>query len=300
MGDEPNQFLHLAALQFGTWALLERGQVDHAAGLFETHGLGGELPEQHAFAGICLARGHVRLAQGDHRAGLEDLLEGGRREEAWGDANPACLPGPWRSSAALAHSMLGEDAPARRLLAEELALARAYGARWAIGISLRAAGLLAEGQRSLDLLREAVCLLQNSGAALEHARSLTDLGTALHRAGDPAGLENLRQALDLADRCGARVLVDRARTELLAAGARPRRTRISGRDALTPSEGRVAQMAAQGLSNRDIAQSLFVTTKTVEGHLHRTYAKLNIQSRSELDAALGNEEHPRTPGATPH
>ena len=86
--------------------------------------------------------------------------------------------------------------------------------------------------------------------------------------------------------CGATALVDRARDELRAAGARPRRTALSGVDSLTPSERRVAQMAAEGMINREIAQSLFVTEKTVETHLGNTYAKLKVRSRTELSGAL--------------
>jgi DNA-binding CsgD family transcriptional regulator len=96
----------------------------------------------------------------------------------------------------------------------------------------------------------------------------------------------LRPALDLAHRCGALALTERARTELVAAGGRPRRLVLSGLDSLTPSERRIAQLAAAGLSNRDIAQNLFITTRTVEGHLTHAYHKLDITSREQLPAAL--------------
>ena len=83
-----------------------------------------------------------------------------------------------------------------------------------------------------------------------------------------------------------RGLEERALQELLAAGARPRRAPASGRAALTPSELRVAELAAAGHTNRDIAQRLFVTQKTVEAHLARTFRKLGIESRAQLAAAL--------------
>src|SRR5439155_8648775 len=98
--------------------------------------------------------------------------------------------------------------------------------------------------------------------------------------------EVLRVALDLAHRCGALALTERARNELIAAGGRPRRLVVSGLDSLTPSERRIAQLAAAGLSNRDIAQNLFITTRTVEGHLTHAYHKLAITSREQLPAAL--------------
>lgn len=75
--------------------------------------------------------------------------------------------------------------------------------------------------------------------------------------------------------------------ELVIAGARPKRVALSGVDALTASERRVAELAARGLRNREIAETLFVTQKTVEIHLGHTYAKLDIQGRSQLAAALG-------------
>ncbi|MBV8989605.1 MAG: LuxR family transcriptional regulator [Solirubrobacterales bacterium] len=120
---------------------------------------------------------------------------------------------------------------------------------------------------------------------------MTDLGAGLRRAGRRAeSREILRPALDLAHRCGAHALTERARTELIAAGGRPRRLVLSGLASLTPSERRVAQLAATGLPNRDIAQHLFVTTRTVEGHLTHAYQKLDITSRDQLAAALTTRE----------
>ena len=99
--------------------------------------------------------------------------------------------------------------------------------------------------------------------------------------------EILREGLDLAHAMGGLALCDRARRELVVAGGRPRRDATLGRDALTPGELRVAQLAADGQTNRQIAQALFVTQRTVEIHLTSTYAKLQISSRSALPAALG-------------
>ena len=96
----------------------------------------------------------------------------------------------------------------------------------------------------------------------------------------------LERALDVAHRCGARRVAARARAELVAAGAKPRRDAITGRDALTASELRVARLAAEGLANREIAQSLFITTKTAKGHLSRVYHKLGITRRGQLPRAL--------------
>jgi DNA-binding NarL/FixJ family response regulator len=144
------------------------------------------------------------------------------------------------------------------------------------------------GDRGLKLLAASVEVLNGSGARVEHARSLVELGAALRRNGRRAeARELLAQGTELADSCGATALTDRALDELRATGARPRRMARSGINALTPSELRVARLAADGMTNRDIAQALFVTVRTVEVHLTHCYQKLGISSRDELHDALG-------------
>lgn len=169
-------------------------------------------------------------------------------------------------------------------------LARSFGAARAIGIALRCSGLVEGHRDGIECLEESVAVLAGSGARLEHARSLCELGAALRRDGrGRAAQPPLREALDLAARCGATALVARARDELRAAGARPRRDLARGRDALTASELRVAKLAAEGATNREIAQSLFVTLRTVETHLTHAYRKLDIGSRAEIPSALEQE-----------
>ncbi len=195
-----------------------------------------------------------------------------------------------RSGAAQALLSLGERGRARRLAEEELADVRVFGGRRALGVSLRIAGLVRGGNVGLDLLGESAAALRNSPAILEQAKSLAELGAAWRRAGQrtPAR-EALAEALDLAARCGARPLAARIREELNAAGARPRREWRRGVEALTPSELRVARLAAEGKTNREIAQMLYVTLKTVEGHLARAYPKLGVSGRGELHGALEGE-----------
>jgi len=96
----------------------------------------------------------------------------------------------------------------------------------------------------------------------------------------------LERGLDLAHHWGARRIAGQARAELIAAGAKPRRDAITGRDALTASELRVARLAAAGKSNRGIAQELFITTKTASAHLSRAYSKLGVTRRNQLAEAL--------------
>jgi ATP/maltotriose-dependent transcriptional regulator MalT len=147
--------------------------------------------------------------------------------------------------------------------------------------------MLEGGQRGLRDLRGAAELAAASGARLEQARTLVELGAALRRANQRTAARGpLRTGLDLAYRCGATRLAQRTREELLAAGARPRREALTGLEALTVSERRVAELAAAGMSNPEIAQALFVTLNTVEGHLRHAYQKLSIGSRGQLPAAL--------------
>jgi DNA-binding NarL/FixJ family response regulator len=194
---------------------------------------------------------------------------------------------PWRASLAPALAASGRHEEALALAAQEVELARAFEVPRELGMALRAAGLVERGDAAVDLLREAVAELEHSPAALEHARALTDLGAALRRAGHRADArEPLSAGLELAHRCGASALAERAHRELVATGARPRRLVRTGVDALTPSERRVSELASQGLTNRQIAQALFLTEKTIETHLHSTYRKLDIGSRAMLSEAL--------------
>jgi DNA-binding CsgD family transcriptional regulator len=204
--------------------------------------------------------------------------------------SPIVKPGstvPWRSEAALAQLALGDHESAEQLAEEELELAQAFGAPRALGVAKRAAGVVAGGERGVALLREAVDAFERGDARLERARSLTDLGAMLRRRNRRTeARELLREALDAAHRSGAKRLADQAETELRATGARPRRIVLTGVDSLTASERRIAELAGQGLTNREIAQALFVTARTVEGHLTSVFRKLQLSSRSELSATL--------------
>ena len=274
-----------AALGTKIYVSLDRGAVDEEleqfADAFLVEQADDNLPYSHAMH----SRACLRVLRGDLRQGLDEILASGRRELAWGAPNPAITP--WRSTGALVHAQLGEGDEARRLALEEVELARRFGAPRCLGVALRAAGVVTGGDEGMSLLREAVEVLADSAGRLEHARALIDLGGAMRRAGNRSDArEHLRAGQDQAARCGATRIVEQAQEELIASGARPRRTALSGADSLTPSERRVAEMAAQGMTNRDIAQALFVTEKTVETHLGHVYGKLNVQSRRQLGGAL--------------
>jgi DNA-binding CsgD family transcriptional regulator len=152
---------------------------------------------------------------------------------------------------------------------------------------LRSRSRLLEGDAAIEALQESAHLLAGSPLRLEHGWALHDLGAALRRAGRRADArEPLRTAIDTAARLEAAALARRARDELAATGARPRRRALSGPAALTPSERRVAELAAAGHSNREIAETLWVTRRTVEVHLGNAYGKLGIRSRTQLPDAI--------------
>lgn len=165
----------------------------------------------------------------------------------------------------------------------------ALGTHRAIGTTLRAAGLLEKGESRIQTLKHAVEELSQSQSRLELARALHDYGAALRRANRRSEARTpLQAALTIAREARAAPLRDRAAQELKATGARVSRPGVTGVDALTASEHRIASMAAAGMPNRDIAQALFVTVKTVETHLGHIYPKLNLTGRAQLAAALGD------------
>jgi DNA-binding CsgD family transcriptional regulator len=269
-------------------AHLERGELDLAEEALRLPG--GDEPWERlvSYVWLLAARGRFELERAAPADALATLLRCGELcEQAW-LTNPSVIA--WRSPAALAALRLGRADQARELVEAELAIARGFGAPRAIGIAQRTLGLVLDDDEGIDALRASVATLDDSPARLEHVRTLVDLGASLRRRGERRDArEPLREALDLGRRCGATALADRALDELLAAGGRPRRHELTGAAALTPSERRVTALAAEGLSNPQIAQALFVTRRTVEQHLTNAYRKLDIGSRDELVAALGSD-----------
>jgi DNA-binding CsgD family transcriptional regulator len=268
--------------------LVERGALDAAAdALAALEADVGAIPERFLFAPVIRSRAMLDAASGRHQAALDGFLAVGRIFDALSLVNPIVSDPAWRTGAALAHHALGREGEALALAREEVELARAWGAPRGLGRALRIRGLIEGGAVGIESIREALSVLEPSPARLEHAYALADLGSALRRGNRRAeAREHLRRALELAQRCGANLLAERAQEELIATGARPRRLVVSGVDSLTPSERRVAAMAAEGLANRDIAQALFVTLRTVELHLSNAFRKLGVSSRTQLAAAL--------------
>jgi DNA-binding CsgD family transcriptional regulator len=231
------------------------------------------------------ARGLLRGAQNRFEEAVSDLVEVDRRA-ADASLSLAGVAGHRLHLAAMLHRV-GRLDDARAVVEAEMAWARSFGAVRPFGSALRAAGLLRRGAAGLAMLHDAVRLLADCPARLDHAAALVDLGAALRRAGHRAeARRRLRAGIELAERGGATSLSRRALSELSVAGGRMRSAPHRGGAALTPSERRVALLAASGLRNDEIARQLFVTVKAVEWHLSHVYPKLGIRRRAELPVAL--------------
>ncbi len=270
-------------------SLVERADLDAAEDVLREHDAVRSMPDMLSSSRLLIARATLRLHQERYDDAMADLQEVATREDRWGIRD---IEIGWRALASLVHWHRGDEPEAQRLAAEHLELARGWGTETSVGGALRMVGLVGPlDDPSLEALEQAVEHLTRSPAAVERARALIDYGAALRRRGRRADArEPLRQGVELARACQALALAERGHEELIAAGARPRRLQFSGADALTASERRVAELAAGGLGNREIAQTLFVTIKTVENHLARAYQKLGIHSRDALPGALDSPQ----------
>ena len=269
--------------------LLEQHAEDEADAVMRSLDREQPAPPPFFAAWSQMAAGRLAAARDDHAVALDAFLAAGRSHAALGIVNPAVLP--WRSEAAHAAQRLGRLDRAQALVDEELALAERFGAPRAIGVARRAAAGLAPAATAIELLRSAAATLVACGVRVEQSRALTDLGAAIRRAGRPAeAREVLHEAAALAEDVGAGRVAERARMELRAAGGRAS-TRAGGRGGeLTAGERRVAELAAAGQTNRQIANALFITVKAVEWHLRNAYRKLAIAGRADLAQALAAAE----------
>lgn len=264
--------------------LLDQGRVADAREALVVGSLTGPIGPAPPLTEMLMVRMRVRAAAGEREAALADW------RDALGRPVQGAPAASWIENHIAAAEALraGGDAPAaRRLAGDALDAARRWDTPGAIGEALRGLARIDDGADTVELLREAVGLLERSPARLVQAQALVDLGAALRRRGDRrASRDPLREGLLLADACGAGGLAERARHELAASGVRVSRHTPAGAGLLTASERRIADLAAAGASNAKIAQSLFVTIKTVEFHLTHTYRKLGISKRTELHRAL--------------
>ena len=277
------------AVTFLAEAYRLRDQPDLAWELLERHGYTGRLLPVWPFPQLQAERGWLRYEHGgDIHAALDDLYAHGEWAERYGLRCPAVVP--WRSRAAFLAAVLGDRARARELAEAELKDARVWGEPRTLGTALRGLALVLDGDAHLRLLREAEVVLAGAERSLVYVETIVDLGAALRRRGQRSqARELLGRAVHLASEAGAFAVRRRAQEEAAASGARPRRIAVRGRDALTPSELRVATLAGAGRSNPEIAKLLFVTRRTVETHLTSVYGKLGIARREGLTAALESE-----------
>ncbi|MFL5845883.1 MAG: ATP-binding protein [Solirubrobacteraceae bacterium] len=265
-------------------ALLERGQLEEAEACVAPPALPEDPPPSMASNHVVNLRGICQLLRGDHAEAAATLRDVGMREATFGIVNPILA---WRLGLAGALARGGDLDGARAMVDEQAALAERWGSPAIIAPVRRAQAMWLGGDEQLAALREAVTIARAGVGRLDLVRALIDLGAALRRANERvAAREPLVEALEIARPLGARQLVERAHRELQVAGAKPRRLQFSGLEALTAAERRVAELAAEGGTNREIAQSLFVTAKTVENHLGRAYRKLGVSSREDLGALL--------------
>jgi DNA-binding CsgD family transcriptional regulator len=271
-------------------ALVERADLDGAEAELAARGASSGEPRTHATRWLLLqSRARLRRAQGRFAEAMEDV---GRADRERSSAYGVSLLG--RAELALGLHATGEHAEACRIAADAVRRATAWEVPSTLGMTLRVQGLVEGGERGVALLARAAEVLADAPRRLEYARAVVDLGAALRRANRRSqAREPLERGMEIAHRCAAIATVERAHAELLACGARPRRPVRTGVEALTPSELRVARLAASGLTNREIAQALFVTRPTVTTHLGAVYRKLDVNAREQLAALLdpGTKDH---------
>jgi DNA-binding CsgD family transcriptional regulator len=281
--------LTIAAAMFVN-ALVARGELDEAQRIVDR--LPAPLPPRSEV--FLPARAELRLAQGRTDEAIADLRAVGALlgEEFYKPVQN------WRARLAMTLASTGAREEAQALAAAELEQARRWDVPLAIGVALTAAGVVEGGADGAALLEQAVSVLAQTEGRLDHALALIEFGALLRRSGSRAAArEPLRAGMDLAARCGATTYADRAHAELVAAGSRPRRDRryLTGPESLTAGEFRVATLAAEGLTNREIAQRLYVTQAAVQFHLRNTFRKLDIRARGDIAAVL----HPTVGEAKP-
>jgi DNA-binding CsgD family transcriptional regulator len=266
--------------------LIERDELDAAEAQIQAVGMAeGQIPILSLMGMVLMIRAHLRFEKGEFAQMIEDFepLASEPVTSKMG-LGPAASASPFAVRALMA---LGRSEEARELADGLMPWARHVGNASSIAHVMRAVAASRGGAEAIGIMEEAVALVSRTPRRLEHAHALVDLGEALRREGRRSDARGpLREGFELARRCGAARIAKRANAELEATGETVRRYTPIGVESLTPSERRVADLAASGMSNRQIAQSLFVTVKTVEAHLSAAYSKLDIGSRRQLPDAL--------------
>jgi len=269
--------------------LAARGHDDEAAAGFERAvqiarppGYGSTVIWAHA------ARGFMHLARGRATDAIAELEECGRLSHAAGLEDPTIVP--WASDLVESYVMAGRSEPAQKVCEELDRRALRSGVDLPLALAARCRGLTVADAFD-EHFECALAHHDRCTAPLERARTLLAYGSRLHRARRRLeARERLREALDAFQDLGAVPWAERARAELRAAGGVRRRTRAADDDELTAQEARIAGCVARGATNREVAEELFLSPKTVEFHLGRVFRKLGIRSRTELAVLVAEGE----------
>ena len=280
LGEQP--YIEYMAQQIRACVAIERGDPSGAARACEELSRTAVSPmgPPHSLGRVLAARGEHGLAV----AQLQAAYDMQRAAGLW----RTMVTGSARTDLALSLVALGRTEEARELAAAEVETARRFGAAGALGLALRVQARAEGGAREVELLEEADAVLSSSLALLARGYVLCDLGAARRASGEQdVARHTLRQSLELAVRCGARRLIDQVTGELALAGARPRRIELAGRELLSPTESRIAELAAEGASDLEIAQALFLSPRSVQDGLAAAVGKLGVGSRAELAGAMG-------------
>jgi len=265
--------------------LRERDDLGGAEALLADHGYeaGDGDGVFHLF--LLHARARLHGARSRWPESFADLERGLARSDAMGIRSPGFVA--WRANMAFAMFLSGRIAEAEELGRAALVEADRYGVRRARAEALRVLAMTVATDRS-GVAAEAVSEFAKLGARLEEARTLVAVARSADVVGTPEEVRLLTEALSLAERCGATRVAAIASSTMKSLGVRGRKRPMSGLGALTASERRVTTLAAAGRTNREVAQELFVTMKTVETHLAHAYQKLGISSRNDLRRALAH------------
>jgi DNA-binding CsgD family transcriptional regulator len=272
--------------------MIDRGELEAAASLMDQATELLAPPETPAIRAYRFtARGRLHFKRNDLGAARRDLELAEDAMRAYGTLNPAVVH--WRSLAGVVAHLCGDVGHGRQLIDEEIRLAYLFESPISLGIALHRRALTETGDTAIATCQEAVTVLEETDAKLELARAYAGLGFGLRRAGQRVQARSrLGIARDLAHQCGAMGLEAEIVEELTAAGARPRRRAITGVEALTATELRVARMAAEGLANREIAELMFLSRNTIAWHLRNVYRKLQVESRDQVKLRIETEALP--------
>jgi len=199
-------------------------------------------------------------------------------------------PGMWALAELIeANVRSGRPQLAGHALERLVEMTRAGGTDWALGIEARCRALLDDGDAADRLYREAIERLGRSREQVELGRTYLLHGEWLRRERRRLeAREQLRTALELFTGMGTEAFAARAERELLATGERVRKRSVETRDDLTAQETQIARLAADGLSNADIGERLFISPHTVAYHLRKVFTKLDISSRRQLGRVLAD------------